>query len=267
MNELTTRALTGAAYVALALGAAWAGPLTTTLLFLPVCAIGANEFHRLFWNAEEGPSAPGSVLLASTAYLALALPTLVPGWTLTHALAFCFLALLVGIGFSLRRGPATPAMDLGGLVLLVLYIALPFALLPHLLRGGHALLMGTYFLLWTNDTGAYLVGRAIGRTKLLPAVSPKKTVEGLAGGVALTLAVSAMLARHWSVLDLQGWLLCGVLVSLAGTLGDLLESALKRARGVKDSGRVLPGHGGILDRFDGLLLAAPAVAILVLILR
>lgn len=267
MNELTTRALTGAAYVALALGAAWAGPLTTTVLFLPVCAIGANEFHKLFWKDGEGPLPLWSIALAVVAYLGLALPTLLSAWTMAHALALAFALLVAGITMSLRRGPVSPAMDLGGQFLLVAYVALPFALLPHLLRDGPELLMGTYFLLWTNDTGAYLVGRAMGRTKLLPAVSPKKTVEGLVGGVLLTLAVAYGLGQAWTVLSPTAWLACGLVVSIAGTVGDLLESALKRARGVKDSGHVLPGHGGILDRFDGMLLAAPAVAVLLLLLR
>ena len=117
------------------------------------------------------------------------------------------------------------------------------------------------FLLWTSDTGAYLVGRSFGRNKLMPLVSPGKTWEGLAGGVALTLLVGWLLARSWNELSSSQWLLGAVVVAVTATLGDLLESAFKRARGVKDSGNILPGHGGILDRFDGFLLAAPAMLV------
>lgn len=259
MSELLTRALTGAAYVALTLGAAWAGPFSTALLFLPVCAIAAHEFHRLYWRADEGPLPLWSVLLASTVYVTVALGAVLPHWQAGYAVGLSFMLLLIGVTMSLRRGAAAPAEEFGGQLLLIAYIALPFALLPHLLSEGPYILMGTFFLLWTNDTGAYLVGRSVGRTKLLPSVSPKKTIEGLLGGVALTLVVAWVLSRFWTVLPLQDWLVMGMLVSTTATLGDLLESAFKRARGVKDSGKVLPGHGGIMDRFDGFLLTIPAV--------
>ena len=126
--------------------------------------------------------------------------------------------------------------------------------------------VGFMFLLWTSDTGAYLVGRSVGRTKLMPAVSPGKTWEGLAGGVALTMLVGWLLGRYWTVLSAQQWIMCAAAVAITATLGDLLESAFKRAAGVKDSGSVLPGHGGILDRFDGYLLAAPAMVLVVQLL-
>ncbi len=259
MSELFTRALTGAAYVALTLGAAWAGPLPTTLLFLPVCAIAAHEFHRLYWRADEGPLTLWSVLLGTTVYSTVALGALVQGWEPGYAVGMSLLLLLIGIAMSLRRGANAPAEEFGGQLLLVSYIALPFALLPHMLDQGPHVLAGIFLLLWTNDTGAYLVGRSIGRTKLLPAVSPKKTIEGLLGGIVLTLAVAWGLSQVWTELPLKDWLVCGLLESVTATLGDLLESAFKRARGVKDSGKVLPGHGGILDRFDGFLLSSPAV--------
>jgi len=259
VSELLTRALTGAAYVALTLGAAWAGPFTTALLFLPVCAIAAHEFHRLYWRPDEGPLALWSVLLGTTVYITVALGALMQGWEPGYAVGMSFLLLLIGITMSLRRGANAPAEEFGGQLLLVSYIALPFALLPHMLDQGPHVLAGTFLLLWTNDTGAYLVGRSLGRTKLLPAVSPKKTIEGLVGGIALTLGVAWGLSLVWTELPLKDWLICALLVSVTATLGDLLESAFKRARGVKDSGKVLPGHGGILDRFDGFLLSVPAV--------
>ena len=117
------------------------------------------------------------------------------------------------------------------------------------------------FLLWTSDTGAYLVGRSIGRNRLMPSVSPGKTWEGLMGGVALTLLVGWSLSRVWDELDSGQWMVSAVVVAVTASIGDLLESAFKRARAVKDSGNILPGHGGILDRFDGFLLAMPAMYI------
>ena len=100
-----------------------------------------------------------------------------------------------------------------------------------------------------------------GRTKLMPAVSPKKTVEGFIGGFALTLVASIIISYYDDTINMTHWLMIGALTSLASTIGDLIESAFKRARGVKDSGNLLPGHGGILDRFDGFLVAVPAIVI------
>lgn len=259
MSELVTRALTGAAYVALTLGAAWAGPWTTALLFAPACAIGARELHRLYWNEQEAPPVGLSMTIAVLAYAAIAGVALVPGWSVAAA-AVTLAGLLVAASIVLMRaGPPTPAAAFGGIALIIGYIALPFALTPHMLANGPFPLIGFFLLLWMNDTGAYLVGRAIGRTKLMPTVSPKKTIEGLVGGILLTMGVAWWLAGGFTAVAPLDWVVCAGIVGLTGTVGDLLESAFKRARGVKDSGRVLPGHGGILDRFDGFLIALPAV--------
>ena len=119
------------------------------------------------------------------------------------------------------------------------------------------LIMGIFVLIWINDSFAYLVGRTIGRTKLFPRVSPKKTVEGAVGGLVFTLIGTYILAKHEPVLNPQQWLILAVVIVGFGTLGDLIESKLKREAGVKDSGAILPGHGGLLDRLDSLIFAAP----------
>ncbi|MFT3886331.1 MAG: phosphatidate cytidylyltransferase [Flavobacteriales bacterium] len=262
MSELLKRALTGAVYVALTLGAAYAGAWTTLLLFLPVCAMAARELHLLYWrHPEEAPSIAWPMVLSVVFYLAVALSALSPRITGWHVGA-CALVLFSAAAVDLLRGnDAAPAQALGAHALTLLIVALPFGLITHFIGPGPEKLVGFMLLLWTNDTGAYLVGRGIGRTKLMPAVSPKKTVEGLIGGIALTALAAWGLFHLWPVLSLTQWIGCALVVSVFATLGDLLESALKRARGVKDSGSVLPGHGGILDRFDGFLLAAPAMLV------
>lgn len=259
MNEFTKRTLTGAAYVALTLGGAVIGPWTTFLLFLPVCVIGAGEWHRLF--ATEGTGDTGSertALLAAIAFIAYAtVPMLGIGVMLACGVV---LLLVVLLAFDImRRAVHDPARAFAGHIATVVYIALPFACVTWLVSIHWHVFVGFMFLLWTSDTGAYLVGRAIGRNKLMPSVSPGKTWEGLAGGVALTLLVGWVLARYWKELSPTQWMFAACVVAVTATLGDLLESAFKRARGVKDSGTILPGHGGILDRFDGFLLAAPAM--------
>lgn len=267
MSELVKRAITGSVYVALTLGAAWAGPLTTTLLFLPVCAMAAWELHRLAAKdlPSMGPAMP--VAAATIVYLAMALAALPGPATPLAALAVAFLVVVAATVEVLWRPEAQPRQEMGLLLLVIGLVALPFGLIPTLMREGPWLFIGFMLLLWTNDTGAYLVGRAIGRTGLLRRVSPKKTVEGLAGGIALAMGVGVLLARTHPVLDTTGWVVAAAVVAVTSTLGDLLESAFKRQAGVKDSGKVLPGHGGILDRFDGFLLAMPAMVITVELLR
>ncbi|MNY33104.1 Phosphatidate cytidylyltransferase [compost metagenome] len=114
-------------------------------------------------------------------------------------------------------------------------------------------------LLWTSDTGAYLAGRSLGKHKLFERISPKKTWEGFIGGIVLAVLVSLCLAHYFETIPQWQWIIVAMIIAVFGTLGDLVESMLKRSLNVKDSGHILPGHGGLLDRFDGLLIAGPLV--------
>ncbi|MDX9749522.1 MAG: phosphatidate cytidylyltransferase [Flavobacteriales bacterium] len=255
MKNLLVRTLTGAVYAACVLAAAWAGRNATFLLFLPVCMVAADEMHRLLRPDHRGRAA--SVLLAALAYIALAAYAIYGYWRPYHALAVTAVLLVLAMVAALRRGPAHVARDTGIALMLVVLIALPFATLTHLAAYGPWSLVGFMLILWANDTGAYLAGSAVGRTALMPSVSPGKTVEGAVGGAAAAMAVAWAMGRTDSGHPATAWLVAGAVIVVAGTLGDLLESAWKRAAGVKDSGTLLPGHGGVLDRFDGLMLAAP----------
>ncbi len=119
------------------------------------------------------------------------------------------------------------------------------------------LIMGIFILIWVNDTFAYLVGRTLGRTKLFPSVSPKKTIEGSVGGLIFALIAAYFLSWYETKLTVMQWMAMATIIVVAGSLGDLLESKFKRMAGVKDSGAILPGHGGIWDRLDSLVFAAP----------
>lgn len=270
MNEIAVRALTGAVYVALTLGAVWAGPFTTALLFLPVCMMAASEMHDLYWSGSETPPRYWSVLTAGAVYLVISLYSRLAISSLGLVFAFILLLILVSVAWTFWLHMSRPARFIGSILVMMLIVAPPFALLPHFHQFGHGgngyqVLFGFFLLLWVNETGAYLVGRAIGRHKLSPSISPNKTIEGLVGGFACTLGGAWLISTWWPELSLRQWLVCAVLIAIVSTLGDLLESALKRSRGVKDSGTLLPGHGGILDRFDGFLLASPAVFIYLLL--
>ena len=150
------------------------------------------------------------------------------------------------------------------------YVALPIALLNGIMSiTAPRLLLGMFIFIWLYDTGAYCVGMLLGRHRLFERISPKKSWEGVIGGVALCIA-GAYATHHWfneffQVPDLNIWVGMSAVVAVFATFGDLVESLIKRTVGVKDSGNLLPGHGGILDRIDSLLLVAPAVFIYLLL--
>ncbi|ETN96854.1 phosphatidate cytidylyltransferase [Zhouia amylolytica] len=129
-----------------------------------------------------------------------------------------------------------------------------------------SLIIGIFILIWVNDSFAYLVGKSIGKNKLFPSVSPKKTIEGFAGGIVFALITAYLLFKYTNdELSLIQWLILALVMVLAGNFGDLVESKFKRMAGVKDSGAILPGHGGLLDRLDSLLFAAPFAYLTLLI--
>lgn len=258
---MAVRAVTGAIYVALVLAAAFAGPFTTFLLFLPVCIVASGEMYDLVHGPSPAPARAWSMIVGGVACIAVSLAAFDDDWTTDYIAGLTCLVLIVSFSWLLLQGTKDPARELGGLLTVMLFVGLPFGATVWFFVHGAWMFVGFMLMLWTNDTGAYLVGRAIGRAKLMPSVSPNKTIEGFIGGVLLTMLVAYVLSRYQPELELMEWLVAGALVGITATLGDLLESALKRARGVKDSGTILPGHGGVLDRFDGFLLAAPVLLV------
>jgi phosphatidate cytidylyltransferase len=121
------------------------------------------------------------------------------------------------------------------------------------------LLLGSLILIWVNDSAAYLVGKNFGKQKLFPSISPKKTVEGFLGGLLFACIASYFIASLTGTLKFNSWLILAIIVSVLGTFGDLIESKFKRQAGVKDSGIIMPGHGGLLDRLDSLIFTAPFI--------
>jgi len=180
------------------------------------------------------------------------------------SLDLVFIAFLLGaagIVLAMKRPlhDALPAISISSAGLL--FIALPFSYLVRLDEipaRGRQLVLFTLCLVWAGDIVAYFVGRSIGRVKMAPALSPKKTWEGAAGNVAASLLIGYGFAR-WMQADIPIMLLIAAVANIAGQMGDLLESSYKRGASVKDSSGLLPGHGGMLDRIDSLILAAPVV--------
>lgn len=129
------------------------------------------------------------------------------------------------------------------------------------------ILLGAFILVWVNDSFAYLVGKQFGKQKLFPSISPKKTVEGFLGGLFFACVSSYFIAKYTDTFEFNKWLILAIIVSVFGTLGDLVESKYKRQAGVKDSGIIMPGHGGLLDRLDSIIFAAPFIYLFLRILK
>lgn len=248
-------------FVAIWLGAIFAGPLWAALVAGIVACIGVVEYLKL----ADGPSVAsasrrtsawlgGAVVFGTISLVASGEADVKGLW-----LIVIVLALLIPAGaFSSRqdtRGFASHALTAW------VYVCLPMSLLTHLgyLSGSYEplLILGYFLVLWTNDTGAYLTGLLIGRHKLFPRISPNKTWEGLAGGVLLAFGAAWLMSEWIGILDTTDWMGMGFIVACVANGGDLFESALKRHAGVKDSGRLMPGHGGVLDRFDGMFFSLP----------
>ena len=239
-----------------------AGPYEALLV---VCALLA--LYEMYALAEAHGHRCHRTLGGAIALLLLA-TFAVPGLRLEPVLAFAVLALPVA---SLaRRGDLGPALgDVAATLFSATFVGLLFGYLLALRlvtdgaqgeERGRDLVFLLFFVVWSSDVAAYYVGRAVGRRRLAPRISPRKTVEGGLGGIAGALA-AAFVARAWFMhrLSPADCLALGPGLGLIGIVGDLVESMLKRSAGVKDSARLVPGHGGLLDRVDSLLYAAPAL--------
>jgi phosphatidate cytidylyltransferase len=162
-----------------------------------------------------------------------------------------------------KRNIQNAALNLLGII----YIVIPIGLLHYIVRLGDepwfpnrsGIVLGMLLLVWTNDTMAYFTGRMLGKHKLFPSISPGKTWEGFIGGVVFSIVAAFLLSKYFINYSLTDWIIIALIMSVIGTLGDLFESMIKRNLGVKDSGSLMPGHGGLLDRFDAFIFSIPFV--------
>ncbi len=178
-------------------------------------------------------------------------------WTaLGILLTFCIVFAVAVFQF-----PAFNVEDIAINFLGLIYIGWTMAHLIALdgLENGRLLVLYLFVAIWSSDSGAYFVGRFLGRHKLCPRVSPKKTVEGSIGGIVTTCVLLSLLNLYVRMLPPVTVVMIAVVISIIGQIGDLIESLMKRYYGVKDSGKLIPGHGGVLDRFDSVMLAAPVL--------
>ena len=263
MNNLATRTLTGILFVAVIIGSVFGGLLLFISLFGLVTLFTLVEFYQLVFGKGNYFRKFCGLLIGSLIFL---VPSLFFYGAISSLQPLAWLIPLVFLTFiaELFLKSTQPFQNLGLLFTGCIYIAVPFALLVGTgfdKFGDYVpvVLVCVFSFIWINDTGAYITGRSFGKHPLFARISPKKTIEGTLGGLLLVIIAAFIIARLQDVLSLEQCIISGIILSIFSMLGDLVESMLKRSLNVKDSGNLLPGHGGLLDRFDALLGAVPFV--------
>lgn len=254
MKEILRRSITGVVYVVLLLSAVFLSPDAFDFLFMVFGLACLYEFKKII-------KLKGYYIFI--AYLALwwAYIYLISDQVLITILMFLSLTVNITLLVFLFSKKKKTFSELQKFLIALFYIGggcIFLTMIPYKDNSfAKFLIMGIFILIWVNDSFAYLVGKSIGRTKLFPSVSPKKTIEGALGGFVFAMIAAFFLAKYHTSINLTQWFILAGVIVITGNLGDLIESKFKRSAGVKDSGAILPGHGGMWDRLDSLVFAAP----------
>ena len=267
MKKIAIRTVTGTLYVALLVAAMVCGPMFFAIVFGVLLAVGILECAKLcgasrYMTLTNVVDMLGGLLLFFSTFLWLYKPEINVNPVIGYLpyLVFRLIAQLYSKKSDNQASFKASAWS-------QIYVALPLTLLNliYFRYGSPALLLAGLIFIWVNDTGAFCVGSLIGKHRLFERVSPKKSWEGFFGGLVFTIVagivISIYFSHYFGELGLTKWIIYSILVSIFATWGDLIESLIKRAAGVKDSGNILPGHGGVLDRIDSLLLVTIASTI------
>jgi len=272
LGNFYRRTLTAVWIVIFILGGFWLHPISFFLTGLLIVTGSQYEYYLMIRNTGVHAQMIPGIIAGASVYI---ISTLIASGIVT----FDYYLLLIPLALFLLvteiyRKKEKPFDSLAHTFFAIIYIAVPFSLLPFsafsrtgidsLLAHGDVIfspgiVIGFLLLLWANDTGAYITGVTLGKHRLMERISPKKSWEGLLGGMIISVGAALLLAGWLGVVDTSGWIVISIIISIAGTFGDLAESMLKRSMGVKDSGSIMPGHGGFLDRFDSALFSFPLV--------
>lgn len=274
-KNLVTRSITGVLFVAIMV-TCFLRPITMILVFTLITGMAIWEFTGLV-NTYKNVTVNRAVTTLAGIYLFISIAGINSGIIQTNGVFIPYLLTIVYLFISELYVKSKDAVNNWAYTMLSqLYIALPLSTINVLAfresNDGmnyfyYLLPLSIFIFLWTNDTGAYCTGSLLGKHKLFPRISPRKSWEGSIGGGVLVLFVAALISylesqgNNLSNLNLIEWLGLGLVVVVFGTWGDLVESLFKRTLGIKDSGNILPGHGGMLDRFDSSIMAIPASVI------
>ena len=263
MNESIVRTLSGIVYIVLLLSATLFSSLSFLILFGIFLLLSVLEFCRLVNLDKTIP-----LIIAALGFIIFGFGFVVDNNSLSNlalTLAGLFISIML-LNDLFSKKSFVPKDRNSKLSHLIGYVIIPFLLLIKLpfLEGVYNpyILIGSFILIWTNDTFAYIVGKTMGKRKLFERISPKKTIEGFLGGMFFTIIAAYILSNFTTFItplfhSPLVWMGAAIILVVFGTLGDLVESKLKRNAGVKDSGNIMPGHGGILDRLDSIIFAIP----------
>ena len=274
MSELTRRIIFALIAAPASVAIVYFGDWILAIVLSVLAALGAWEFFRMARETGATPIEPAGIALAALLPLAVHAQRL-GVYTLSLTAVVAMILVIFASTIWLRGPSGKPLSSVSVTSFGIMYaglISYIYAVRYHdyavSAGAGTALVFLPILLTWSTDVGAYAFGRSLGKKKLIPSVSPGKTVEGALGGLGLTIVMCLLYVRFVLMpyaqlgLTIQGAVLFAIIVSVAAQTGDLAESLLKREAGVKDSSRILPGHGGILDRFDSLLFVMPIAFLL-----
>jgi phosphatidate cytidylyltransferase len=242
-----------------------ASPFSFAILFLTILVAGIIEFNMLFGQSDVKPN---KIIGLSVSTILFAVSFLIAKRVIEvkYILGIMPLFLMI-MAAELYRKKDKPVENIAVTIFSIIYLAIPLSLInflvfPEILNTNSytpKLLIALFALIWIYDSGAYLVGVTIGKNRLFERISPKKSWEGAIGGTLIVVSASYFISGFIPEIKLIHWIIISILTVVSSTFGDLTESMFKRHFGIKDSGNILPGHGGILDRFDSLFFAAPTV--------
>lgn len=269
-NSFGLRTITGVGLVAIVLTSLLFGYISTTIFFTLVTFFVTIEYGNM--TRENTRDTMFNAIIAAGMIIPIITivkseivePYLFVG--LIISLALTFLVIVLALFFRIHMD----YKNLGPIILLF-YVGIPMASVLHYLvlgdRFEFEILLGIFIFMWGTDTGAYLVGSQIGKHKLLKRISPKKTIEGSIGGGIFMVIIAYVMSIYFIDWSFVTWLVIGLICWVLGTMGDLYVSSIKRIFSIKDTGKWLPGHGGILDRFDSFLVAAPFTLLYLLLFK
>lgn len=270
MKETLTRALSGLLYIVLLIGSLYNEHAFLILFFL-FGVICLKEFMKLIELKSPIPYIIFTILYFIFGYWQTLMNSTIGLDEATRILEVITIFVQLFLIKDLFSEKTIPLFESKRFILTTFYLSSAFVFLILIANYQNVfspkILLGSFILVWVNDTFAYLVGKSFGKQKLFPRISPKKTVEGFLGGLLFACIASYFIANFTKTLDFNNWLILSVIVSVIGTIGDLIESKFKRQAKVKDSGDIMPGHGGLLDRFDSIIFAAPFIYLFLRILQ
>lgn len=261
MRNLTQRTLTGLLFSAIAVISILWHELTFIVFFGFIMLLCVIEYHQLIRKLHGKPLIAWEIVLSLLILTGASLyfAKIIPISALSLVLPMFYLVFIT----ELYRRKKRVVQNLALTFLPIIHIAIPISLFVGLgyitNEYNYRPVLAVILMTWAFDTFAYIIGVLIGKNRIAPHISPKKSWEGFLGGTIFSGGLALFLAQHWHMFDPLTWIVISLIISICVTFGDLVESMIKRAAGVKDSGRILPGHGGVLDRFDGFLFAIPFV--------